>query len=147
MLYGPMIHPELLGALGRAGHGGKILITDGNYPSVSGTNPDAEIIYLNLAPGLLTVSQILDVVKRTIPVEQVALMVPAADATGIERPDSIPAHDEYRATMAGIPFAEIPRWDFYDVAKTSDVSVVIVSADQRLYANVLLTVGVRTADQ
>lgn len=147
MLYGPMIHPELLGALGRAGHGGKILITDGNYPSVSGTNPDAEIIYLNLAPGLLTVSQILDVVKRTIPVEQVALMVPAADATGIERPDSIPAHDEYRETMAGIDFVEIPRWDFYDVAKTSDVSVVVVSADQRLYANVLLTVGVRTSDQ
>lgn len=147
MLYGPMLHPELLGALGRAGHGGKILITDGNYPSVSGTNPSAERIYLNLAPGLLDVSQILEVVKQTIPIEQVAIMVPAADATGIERPDSIPAHDEYRATMAGVPFVEIPRWNFYDEAKTSDVSVVIVSADQRLYANVLLTVGVRTADQ
>ncbi len=38
---------------------------------------------------------------------------------------------------------EIPRWDFYDVAKSDDVSVVIVSADQRLYANLILTVGVR----
>lgn len=147
MLYGPMLHPGLLGALGRAGHGGKILITDGNYPAVSGTNPAAERVYLNLAPGLLTVSQILDVVKETIPVEEVAIMVPAADAKGVERPDSIPAHDEYRATMAGVPFVEVPRWDFYDLAKTSDVSVVVVSADQRLYANVLLTVGVRTADQ
>ncbi len=146
MLYGPMLHPELLGALGRAGHGGKILITDGNYPSVSGTNPSAERIYLNLAPGLLTVSQILAVVKETIPIEAVGIMVPAADAVGIERPDSIPAHDEYRATMAGVPFVEIPRFDFYDVAKSSDVTVVIQSADQRLYANVLLTVGVRTAE-
>lgn len=147
MLYGPMIHPELLGALGRAGHGGKILITDGNYPSISGTNPAAEVIYLNLAPGLLNVSQILDVVKATIPIEEVALMVPAADAVGIERPDHIPAHDEYRAAMPGVPISELRRFDFYDEAKSSDVSVVIVSADQRLYANVLLTVGVRTADQ
>ncbi|HMQ66632.1 MAG TPA: RbsD/FucU domain-containing protein [Arachnia sp.] len=35
------------------------------------------------------------------------------------------------------------RWDFYEVAKSGDVTVFIQSADQRLYANVLLTVGVR----
>ena len=40
-------------------------------------------------------------------------------------------------------FDEIPRWDFYDAAKAEDVTVVIVSADQRLYANLLLTIGVR----
>ena len=147
MLHGPMLHPELIGALGRAGHSSKILIGDGNYPSMNGVNPAAERVYLNLAPGLLTVSQILDVVKETIPVEEVSIMVPAADATGIERPDSIPAHDEYRATMAGVPFTEIPRWDFYELAKSSDVTVYIASGDQRLYANVMLTVGVRTADQ
>ena len=143
MLHGPMLHPELIGALGRAGHGSRILIGDGNYPSMNGVNPAAERVYLNLAPGLLTVSQILDVVKETIPIEEVALMVPADDAVGVERPESIPAHDEYRATMAGTPFAEIKRWDFYEVAKSSDVTVFIQSADQRLYANVLLTVGVR----
>lgn len=147
MLYGPMLHPGLIGALARAGHGGKILITDGNYPGVSGTNPAAEQIWLNLAPGLLTVPQVLDVIRQTIPIEELGLMVPAADAKGIEAPDSIPAHDEYRAALPGVPVAEIPRWDFYDVAKTSDVSVVVVTADQRLYANVLLTVGVRTADE
>ena len=143
MLFGPLIHPELLDALGRAGHGSKILITDGNYPHQTGAPAAARRIYLNLAPGLLTVSQILDVVKETIPIEEVALMVPADDAVGVERPESIPAHDEYRATMAGTPFAEIKRWDFYEVAKSSDVTVFIQSADQRLYANVLLTVGVR----
>ena len=94
MLYGPMTHPQLLGALGHAGHSSKVLITDGNYPAATGAPASAERIYLNLAPGLLTVS-------------------------------------------------EIPRWDFYDVAKSDDVSVVIVSADQRLYANLILTVGVR----
>lgn len=147
MLYGPMLHPGLIGALGRAGHGGKVLITDGNYPGVTGTHPDAERIYLNLAPGLLTVTQVLDVVKQTIPIEQLGLMVPASDAKGIELPESIPAHDEYRAALPGVPVAMIPRWDFYDVAKTSDVGVVVVTADQRLYANVLLTVGVRTPNE
>ncbi|HMR50185.1 MAG TPA: RbsD/FucU family protein [Arachnia sp.] len=144
MLNGPMLHPELLGALGRAGHSSKILIGDGNYPSMNAVNPSAERVYLNLAPGLLSVGQILAVVKDTVPIEEVAIMVPCDDATGAERPDTIPAHDEYRETMAGIPFAEIKRWDFYDAAKSGDVTVFVQSADQRLYANVLLTVGVRT---
>ena len=50
MLHGPMLHPELIGALGRAGHGSRILIGDGNYPSMNGVNPAAERVYLNLAP-------------------------------------------------------------------------------------------------
>lgn len=147
MLYGPMTHPGLLAALGRSGHSGRILITDGNYPVASGAPAAAERIFLNLAPGLLNVTQILDVLKHTVPIERAGLMVPAADAVGIEAPDTIPAHDEYRAALPGVTFDEIPRWDFYDAAKAEDVTVVIVSADQRLYANLLLSIGVRTSDE
>src|SRR5688572_16284327 len=32
MLKGTLIHPEILRALGRCGHGSKVLITDGNFP-------------------------------------------------------------------------------------------------------------------
>lgn len=145
MLLSPMIHPELLAALARSGHSSKVLITDGNYPAANGAPARAERIYLNLAPGLLDVSQILEVVKQTVPIERAGLMVPAADAVGIEKPDTIPAHDEYRAALPGIEFDEIPRWDFYEAAASNDVTVVIVSADQRLYANLLLTIGVRTS--
>lgn len=147
MLYGPMLHPQLLSALARSGHSGRILITDGNYPVASGAPAAAERIYLNLAPGLLNVTQILQVLKNTVPIERASLMVPAADAVGVERPDSIPAHDEYRAELPGVTFDEIPRWDFYDAAKAEDITVVIISADQRLYANLLLTIGVRTAGE
>ncbi|MBB1482658.1 RbsD or FucU transport [Tessaracoccus sp. MC1865] len=143
MLNGPMIHPELLNALGRAGHGSKILITDGNYPHETGANPRARRIYLNLAPGLLNVSQILDVLKQAVPIEQAGIMVPAADAPPELRPEKIDAHDEYKAALPGVEFVEIPRWDFYDEAKKDDVGIVIASGEQRIYANLLLTIGVR----
>ena len=143
MLHGPMIHPELLNALGRAGHGSKILITDGNYPHETGANPSARRIYLNLAPGLLNVSQILDVLKQAVPIEQAGIMVPAADAPPELRPDKIDAHGEYKAALPGVEFVEIPRWDFYDEAKSTDVGIVIASGEQRIYANLLLTIGVR----
>lgn len=144
MLYGPMTHPQpLLGALGRAGHSSKVLITDGNYPAATGAPASAERIYLNLAPGLLTVSDILEVLKRTIPIEQAGIMVPAPDAPPELRPDKIEAHDEYKAALPDVEFVEISRWDFYDEAKKDDVGIVIASGEQRIYANLLLTIGVR----
>lgn len=143
MLYGAMTHPELISALGRAGHGTKILIADGNYPFTTGVNRDCEQIFLNLAPGLLTVSQVLEVLKETIPIEGAEIMVPASNAELIQ----IPAHVEYRAALPQIEFREINRFDFYQVARQEDVQIVIATGDQRLYANLLLTIGVRNPEE
>lgn len=143
MLHGPCIHPELLDALGRAGHGSKILITDGNYPHTTGANPSARRIYLNLAPGLLDVGQVLEVLKQAVPIEQAGIMTPAPDAPPELRPDKIEAHDEYKAALPGVGFVEISRWDFYEAAKSQDVGIVIATGEQRIYANLLLTIGVR----
>ena len=88
MLYGPMTHPQFLRALAAAGHGSKILLADANYPHTTGVNPCCELISLNLAPGLLDVSQVLDVLKRTIPIERAEIMTPAPDAEPVETPDS-----------------------------------------------------------
>ena len=41
MLKGKLIHPEILDALGKAGHGSKILIADGNYPFATAAAPRA----------------------------------------------------------------------------------------------------------
>ena len=78
MLYGPMTHPQFLRALAAAGHGSKILLADANYPHTTGVNPRCELISLNLAPGLLDVSQGLDVLKRTSPIERAEIMTPRA---------------------------------------------------------------------
>lgn len=142
MLLGPLTHPEILSALGRAGHGAKVLVGDGNYPHSVGA-PGAARVFLNLAPGLLGVDTILTVLRDAVPVERAAVMVPAPDALPEHRPDRIESHDAYRALLPDVPFDELPRFDFYDAARDEDVALVIASGDQRLYANILLTIGTR----
>ncbi len=140
MLYGDIVHPPLLGALAAAGHGSRVLLTDGNYPASTGTYPDADRVFLNFAPGLLTVSQILERLVATLPVEAATVMAPA-DGTPVD------AHDDFRSILpAGTPFESIGRFEFYDKCREPDLAVVVATGDQRLYANLLLTVGVRTAD-
>ena len=127
MLYGPMTHPQFLRALAAAGHGSKILLADANYPHTTGVNPRCEL------------SQVLDVLKRTIPIERAEIMTPAPDADPVE----IPIHDEFRAALPGVDFGEISRWDFYDAARDENVGIIVATGEQRLYGNLLLTVGVR----
>lgn len=138
MLYGDLTHPPLVGALAAAGHGSTVLLADGNYPVVTGSRPGAERVYLNLAPGLLTVSQVLGPLLRTIPIELATVMGPE-DGSPVE------AHEDYRALLGEeTPWRTVGRFDFYDLCREPDLAVVVATGDQRLYANILLTVGVRT---
>jgi L-fucose mutarotase len=47
----------------------------------------------------------------------------------------------------GAKILEVPRFDFYAEAKTDDVCCVVATGDQRLYANLLLTIGVRPPNE
>lgn len=131
-----LIHPELLQVLGTAGHGTKILISDGNYPHVTGAPAAAKHVYLNLTPGLLDVDQVLDVLMNTVPVEaaEYMCMSDGRDATAITA---------YRAVLEGTLFVPHQRAEFYAAARHTDVGLVIATADTRAYANLLLTIGVR----
>ena len=64
-----LTHPPLIGALAAAGHGSQILLADGNYPHSTGANPSATRIYLNLAPGMLGVDDVLKVLADVVPIE------------------------------------------------------------------------------
>ena len=139
VLYGPMTHPQFLRALATAGHGSKILLADANYPHKTGVGPSCELVSLNYAPGMLDVIEVLRVLKRTIPIESVEIMVPDPTA----EPVGIPIHDEFRAALPGVEFGEISRWDFYDAARDENVGIIVATGEQRLYGNLLLTVGVR----
>jgi len=135
MLKSQLLHPKVLGVLGASGHGSRILIADGNYPFITRSNPLAERVYLNFAPGLLTVTQVLETLITAVPVEAAHVMT-TDDGTE----PSIYA--DFRRILPGLEPQEHDRFAFYDEAKDPDVSLVIATAEQRVYANILLVIGV-----
>ena len=60
--------------LARAGHHAKILIADGNYPVSTKRGPNAELVCLNLSPGVVTVAQVLHALLSAVPVDHVHTM-------------------------------------------------------------------------
>jgi L-fucose mutarotase len=44
-----------------------------------------------------------------------------------------------------VPVEPIPKWDFYKAVESPDHILTIQTADQALWANVLLTIGCRTS--
>ena len=138
MLTTTLLHPEILRALGRAGHGSQVLIGDGNYPFSTGSPATAEKVFLNLKPGMVKVTDVLETLVVSIPIEMATVMVPE------DRADQ-PIFREFRKLLPGqLNLTKIGRFDFYDRARNSDTALVIATGEQRIYANLLLTVGVRT---
>jgi L-fucose mutarotase len=136
-----LLHPGILAALAECGHGSRVLISDGNFPHRTAPNAGAARVYLNLSPGRLTVTDVLDALVPAIPIERAAFMDPQDDTDA--RPD---AHAEIaRLLPEGTPLDHIRRHDFYTATAASDVGLVIATADVRPYANVLLTIGVVSA--
>ena len=134
MLKGRLIHPELLRALGSAGHGAKVLLADGNYPVGTKAPAAAARVYLNLAPGLLSVTDVLGVLVHAIPIEAAEVMIPA------DGPEP-PTFAEFRGLLE-VELRALGRHEFYDAACSPDVAVVVATGESRIYANLLLTVGV-----
>ncbi len=135
MLTTRLLHPEILAALGEAGHGATVLIADGNYPLVTRSNPAARRVYLNLEPGKLTVTDVLDAIAEAIPVEAVHVMGPD---DGSE--PSIYA--DFRRILPANDLTRLGRFEFYGMARDKDCALAISTGEQRIYANILLTIGV-----
>ena len=79
MLKIPVSHPEILHALGSAGHLSKILISDGHYPHGTHPNPRAKIVWANFRPGLLDAVTVLEMVADLVSIEEVVVMEPHRD--------------------------------------------------------------------
>jgi len=146
MLRHKLIHPKINDVLGRAGHHGKILIADGNYPASSAIGPHAELVSLNLMPGVVTCNQVLEAILSAIPIEAANTMM--YETTGQYALDEDPpVWAQYRKTIkeAGlsVELKPIEKWDFYKHVATADHVLTIQTADQQRFANLLLSVGVR----
>ena len=145
MLKTPLLHPQILSALGRGGHSSKVLIADGNYPVWTRRGPNAEVVNLNLAADLLKATDVLNLIFQSIPVEAAVVMAP--NKTGpYKLTQDPPIFAEYQALLdqwaAGNKLKKAERFAFYDAASTPDVCLAIATGESRIYANILLTIGV-----
>ena len=145
MLNSKLLHPELLEALARAGHSSKILIADGNYPFSTQLGPNARHVSLNLMPGLVSATQALEAIVSAVPIEDAILMQPVASGPYALKEDP-PIWADFRAILgdAGYvqPLSKLDRFAFFDAAKDANVALTIATGEQRLYANILLQIGV-----
>jgi len=150
MLKTALLHPQMLAALAGAGHNALVLVADGNYPATTTLGPNAELVFLNLAPGMVDAVSIVQAIVETAPIEAAMVMQP--DVVG---PDTVdedpPIWAEFSAVLerAATPLElqRLPRMEFYDTAGTDEVALVVVSGDERLYANLFLRIGVRRPAQ
>jgi L-fucose mutarotase len=135
MLRTGLTHPQILEVLAAAGHGSLVLISDGNYPSLTAPHPGARRVYLNLRPGLVTVTDVLETLQRVMPIEEAVLMdaddgkevAIHAELVGLLDPETRITH--------------VTRTDFYAATRSDRLALVIATGDERWYANILLTMG------
>jgi L-fucose mutarotase len=148
MLKTTLLHPEILRVVARAGHHARILIADGNYPASTKRGPHAELVCLNLSPGVVTVAQVLAALLSAVPVDRINTMGIPPDDPYAQQGEP-PVWADYRRVIAqagsGLTLEPVLKWDFYREVESPDHVLTIQTADQALWANVLLAVGCRTA--
>ena len=102
----------------------------------------------DLSPGVVTVAQVLRALLSTVPIDHVNTMgIPPDDPYA--KFGEPPAWKEYRAILdqagnSALKLEPILKWDFYKHVESPDHVLTIQTADRALWANVLLSVGVRT---
>lgn len=135
MLTTKLIHPQIMAALSKCGHGSKILIADGNYPLAEKTGT-AEKVYLGLVRGLPTVTDVLEALLSVIAVEKAEVMLPE-DGSEPE------IFGEFRKRLPDLELEGLGRYPFYDACMEENAIVLAISTgEQRVFANLLITVGV-----
>ena len=140
MLRFDLFHPQILEVLATAGHGSTVLIADGNYPASSNLGPHGRLVSLNLSPGIVGCADVLRALLTAIPIEAARVM----DKGDGNRPE---IWSEFESIMGNAgystPLSLVERFAFYRVASTDQHVLTIQTAEQRTYANLLLTIGVR----
>lgn len=149
MLETTLLHPDILRVLARAGHHSKVLVADGNYPALNKRGPGAELVSLQLSPGIPTVAQVLAAILGTVRIDEVHTMgIDRTDPYAAATPGDPPVWDEYRRILATagskVDLVPILKWDFYAAVASADHVLTIQTADRAPWANLLLTLGCRT---
>jgi L-fucose mutarotase len=130
-----LLHPDILLALAGNGHGARVLIADANFPFATCTPATCKKVFLNLSPGVLTVTQVLKVIQDHIPIEKAIIMSPPDESPQ-------PIHAEFREILGeGLIFKPEKRPGFYRETKSEDTCLLIATGDTRRFANILIVIG------
>ena len=87
-------------------------------------------------PGKVLVTEVLEAILSVTPVEAAEVMQPADGKDA-------PIFTEFTQLIGSqTEITRLDRFDFYDAASGPDTCLAIATGDQRLYANILLTIGV-----
>ena len=79
-------------------------------------------------------TDVLKVLVESIPIEAAEVMQPPSGEP--------PNFGEFRGLLPGLELKKLDRFEFYDAARERDVTLVIATGEQRIYANLMLTIGV-----
>ncbi len=134
MLKTSCINPNIMEVLFKLGHGDRILIADGNYPLDSKVATENKV-FLGVSAGIPEVTQVLEALMGVINIEKAELMVPSDNTT----PEIF---SEFKQMLQNTEFKNHDRFGFYDECLKQDVKLAISTGEKRIFANILITVGV-----
>lgn len=136
-----ILSPMLLKALCEMGHGDRLVLADGNFPSES-IGKNAVVVRCD---GLGT-SELLDAILQVFPldtyVEKPAELMQVVPGDNVKTP----IWDDYKKTVSKYDvrgadvFSEVERFEFYERAKKA--YLIIATGEGAIYANIILQKGV-----
>ena len=86
---------------------------------------------------MVNVTDVLEALVDSVPIEAATVMVPDDKADQ-------PVFIEFRRLLPKqLELTRVGRFAFYDHARSNDTALVVATGEQRVYANILLTIGVR----
>jgi L-fucose mutarotase len=137
VINGQLTHPEVLRALASSGHSGKVLITDAHFPISTGVAAGVPRVFLNYAPGLLTVADVLRPLVEAVPIEAAHGAVHDDDRL----PDIWPEYLEI--LPAHVKPTPVRASDLGALVSDPGMALVIATAELRTHACIVLTLGLR----
>lgn len=137
MINGSIVHPDVLAALARAGHSSKVLIADGHFPSATLLGLDVPKVYLNYAPGLLSVTDVLRPLVESVVIEA-AVGATFEDGT---KPDIWADYEEI--LPAHLTLGEVKGSELTTQFDDRGLGLVILTGETRPASCIVLTLGIR----
>lgn len=136
-----ILSPELLKVLCEMGHGDRIVLADGNFPSQS-VGKDAIVVRCDglgvpeLLDAILTVFPLDSYVEHPVNLMEVMKGDPVKTPIWDEYNEIIKKHESRGTSVVGT----IERFSFYDEAKKA--YAIVATGEKAVYANVMLQKGV-----